>query len=103
MQKWDIENDHAPKRLDGTPHYWLNVGSNYEISIFDLAKKVADIIGFDGEIIWDHSKPDGTPRKKLDSIHINNLGWQAKTNLESGIKNTLDSFKNELREKIIRF
>ncbi len=103
LQNWDINDFNAPKKSDGTALCWLNIGSDFEISIFDLSKKIANIIGFDGEIIWDNSKPDGTLRKKLDSKNINNLGWQAKTDLESGIKKTLDCFKDELNQKIIRF
>ena len=82
--------------------YWLNIGSDYEISIFELANKIADIIGFKGEIVWDQTKPDGTPRKKLDTVHINKLGWEAKTDLDLGINKTYDSFKKELISNTIR-
>ncbi len=81
---------------------WLNVGSDYEVSIKELANIVSRIIGFKGDIIWDTTKPDGTPRKKLDTTKINNLGWRAKTNLEEGIKKTIESFQNDLAKNNLR-
>ena len=80
----------------------LNVGFGSDISIKDLAILTSKIIGFDGEITWDISKPDGTPRKLLDVSKLNKLGWSAKTNLEKGIKLTLKSYVEELRTKQIR-
>ena len=65
------------------------VGVNTDISIKDLAYKIAKEVGFNGEIVWDHNKPDGTPRKKLDTTIINNLGWEAKIDLDLGIRNTI--------------
>ena len=66
----------------------INVGTGKDLSILDLATKIKDIIGFSGEIKWDTSKPDGTPKKLLDVSKINNLGWRAKTSLSEGIKRT---------------
>ena len=66
----------------------VNVGTGKDLSILDLATKIKDIIGFAGEIKWDTSKPDGTPKKLLDVSKINNLGWRAKTSLSEGIKRT---------------
>ena len=93
LEKWFPHKPNAPRNSNGTISNWLNVGSNYEISIKDLAFKISQIIGFQGEIIWDKSKPDGTPRKKLDSSKINQLGWQASTNLDEGIRNSIEDFK----------
>ena len=81
---------------------WINIGSNFEVSIKELAFKISDIIGYDGEILWDESKPDGTPRKKLDSSKINKLGWQATTNLNDGIKKTIASYNSEIKNKVLR-
>ena len=58
----------------GNPLNWINIGCNYEISIKDLATKISNILNYKGEIIWDLDKPDGTPRKKLDTTFINKLG-----------------------------
>ena len=68
----------------------INVGTGKDLSILDLAIKIKEIIGFSGEIKWDLSKPDGTPKKLLDVTKINNLGWKAKINLSEGIKRTYD-------------
>lgn len=66
----------------------LNVGSGTEISIMDLAKLVKNIVGFNGEITKDLTKPDGNPRKLLDSSKVNSYGWSAKTNLKDGLNKT---------------
>lgn len=63
----------------------INIGSGKEISIRDLAFLVKEVVGFKGEIAFDTSKPDGTPRKLLDVSRLNTLGWQAKTTLRDGI------------------
>ena len=75
LTNWFPNKNNSPKNSNGKPLYWLNVGSNFEITIKDLAEKISAIIGYEGEIIWDKSKPDGTPRKKLDNSQINKLGW----------------------------
>ena len=64
---------------------FVNVGYGSDISIANLATSIADIIGYEGQIEFDTSKPDGTPRKLMDSSKINNLGWQAQVGLEEGI------------------
>jgi len=69
-----------------------NVGSGEEISIKKLALLIQEIVGHKGEIIWDNSKPDGTPRKKLDSSRLNKFGWIPKIKLIDGIKSTYEFF-----------
>jgi GDP-L-fucose synthase len=64
----------------------INIGSGQEISIYDLAYKIKNVVGFEGDIIFDSAKPDGTPRKLLDNSRINALGWQAETSLDKGIQ-----------------
>ena len=66
--------------------YSLNIGSGEEISILKLAKIIKKITGFEGDIIHDRSKPDGTPRRLLDTSRIRDLGWVAKISLQEGIK-----------------
>jgi len=68
----------------------LNVGSSREISIYDLALLIKSVLKFDGELKFDNTKPDGNPRKLIDSSKINNLGWKATTSLESGLKKTYE-------------
>ncbi len=65
---------------------FINVGSGSEISIRDLAESVRRIVGFEGAIEWDISKPDGTPRKLMDSSRLFGLGWRPKVDLETGIR-----------------
>lgn len=63
----------------------INAGSGQEVSIRELTVLVAEAVGYPGEIIWDMSKPDGTPRKIMDSSRLNALGWTAKTSLRDGL------------------
>lgn len=66
----------------------INVGSGEEISIKNLAYLIKDVIGYHGEITFDTSKPDGAPRKVLDGSKLKNIGWEAKTSLQEGIRKT---------------
>lgn len=78
----------------------LNVGSGKDISISDLAALISNIIGYNGKIEYDTTKPDGTPRKLMDVSRINKLGWKYKTELEEGIKKTYDWFLNNYIQKV---
>jgi len=71
---------------------WLNIGVGHDISIKDLALLVKKVVGFEGDLIFDTSKPDGTPRKLMDVSKINNLGWKAKISLEEGIKAVYEEY-----------
>lgn len=66
----------------------VNIGTGKDITIKELADLVRAIVGFDGEIIWDTTKPDGTPRKLLDVSKLNSLGWKSSLSLKEGIENT---------------
>lgn len=70
----------------------VNIGVGKDISIRELAEKIKSIVGFDGNINFDHTKPDGTPRKLLDISKLNGLRWFAKTRLDEGIKITYEWF-----------
>jgi len=63
----------------------INVGVGHDLTIAELAKTIAEVVGYEGNIEFDSSKPDGTHRKLMDSTRLNNLGWQAKVNLEDGL------------------
>ena len=76
----------------------VNVGTGKEISIKALARLVADIIGYDGKIFWDTSKPNGTPRKVLDVSKATALGWKYKTELRDGIKLAYENFLKHFAE-----
>lgn len=68
----------------------LNIGTGQEVSIKALAEMICNITGFEGELIFDTTKPDGTPRKLIDTTKLNQLGWKAQINLEHGLKHTYD-------------
>jgi GDP-L-fucose synthase len=70
----------------------INVGSGQEITIHDLAHLVKKIIGYHGEIVWDKTKPDGTPRKLLDNSRITALGWKPTIDLPTGIGLAYEDF-----------
>jgi GDP-L-fucose synthase len=72
----------------------VNIGVGEDISILDLAILVKKIVGFEGEILTDTSKPDGTPRKLMDVSKLNSFGWKAKTSLEEGIKKVYEEIKD---------
>ena len=71
----------------------VNVGSGQELSISELAELVSQVVGFRGEVVFDTSKPDGTPQKRLDSSVIQQLGWNPKVGLEEGIRLAYEDFK----------
>ena len=77
----------ASEKYDSSLH--LNVGTGEDLAIKNLARKVANAAGFAGEIEWDSSKPDGTPRKVLDVSRIKALGWKPTNTLEDGIASTI--------------
>lgn len=71
---------------------FINIGTGTEVTILELAQMVKKIVGFEGELVFDKSKPDGTMRKLMDVSRINNLGWKAETSLEEGIKIVYNDF-----------
>jgi len=77
---------HVLRQYSGAMH--INVGSGVEVSIRELAELIADLVGFQGRIDFDPSKPDGTPRKLLDSQRLRALGWSPKISLVDGLRQT---------------
>jgi GDP-L-fucose synthase len=71
----------------------LNVGVGEDLTIRELAETVAEVVGYEGDLRWDTTKPDGTPRKLLDVTRINELGWKAETVLVDGIRSTYEWFR----------
>ena len=76
----------------------VNVGWGQDISILQLAELIRDVVGFQGSIELDTSKPDGTPRKLLDTSRLSSLGWQPSIGLEAGVRGTYDWYANHTRE-----
>ena len=91
LENWFPSEIDAPKDNSGNPLNYLNVGTGKDISIRELAKKIAEIVKFDGEIFWDKTMPDGTPRKVLDISRLKKLGWESKIDLTSGLENTINT------------
>jgi GDP-L-fucose synthase len=76
----------------------MNIGTGKEITIRELAELVGEIVGFHGKLVFDTSRPDGTPRKLLDVSRLLALGWQAKTGFRVGIANAYaDYLQNTVR------
>lgn len=72
----------------------VNIGVGEDVSILDLARLVKEIVGFEGEILTDKTKPDGTPRKLMDVTKLNAMGWKASTSLKEGIQKVYNEVKN---------
>ena len=70
----------------------LNVGTGVDVTIKELAKTIQEVVGFEGEIVWDSTKPDGTPRKLMNVDKIKTLGWQARISLRDGLNDTYQWF-----------
>jgi GDP-L-fucose synthase len=88
----------ATERYDGSEP--VNIGAGFEITIKDLAEKIVELTGFEGEIRWDTSKPDGQPRRCLDTSRAKEyFGFEAKTDFEQGLKNTIEWYK-ENKDKL---
>mgnify|MGYP001773595853 CR=1 FL=1 len=85
MEKMDAED---MKRY--SPDYFINVGTGEDLTVKELARVIKDIVGFKGNIMYDKSKPDGTPRKLLDVTKIKELGWNPKIGLGEGIRRTYE-------------
>ena len=73
----------------------INLGTGIDISIRELSKLIAEIIGFKGQLIFDKSKPDGTPRKLLDIEKISKMGWKPLISLKDGLRETIEFYEKE--------
>ena len=70
----------------------INVGTGKDLTISELAETIKKVVGYQSEVIWDHAKPDGTPKKLLDASKLNSLGWKAEISLTEGIKKTYNEY-----------
>lgn len=84
------------------PPDWINVGSGTDVTIKELTEIVAETVGYLGRIVWDTSKPDGTPRKLMDVTRLSKLGWQARIGLRDGVARTYASFLAEQKAGVLR-
>jgi GDP-L-fucose synthase len=90
----------ASEKYDSPVH--LNIGSGEDLTIKALAELVAELAGFKGEIAWDSSKPDGTPRKVLDVTKVKSLGWNPTISLRDGIASTIEWYKDATAKGVSR-
>ena len=77
----------------------VNVGTGTDVTIREIAQTIAEIVGYEGETMWDTSKPDGTPQKLLDISKLAEIGWRAKTSLDEGLRRTIEWYR-ENRESL---
>jgi GDP-L-fucose synthase len=93
LERWQP----APEELQ-----FLNVGTGVDLTIHELAEAVAAATGYQGEISWDASKPDGTPKKQLDVSRLKALGWQVRIPLAEGLSSTVAEFRRALQQELVR-
>lgn len=86
----EANNDHNPCAV-------LNVGYGSDVTIKELAETVRDVVGYEGDIVWDSSKPDGSPKKMMDSSKILDLGWKPEVDLKSGIRKAYEWYLSEFK------
>ena len=84
------------------PPDWVNVGTGVDLPILELARKVATVVGYQGEILTDPSKPDGTPRKVTDVTRLHRCGWQHEISLDEGLASTYQDFLSEQQSDSLR-
>ena len=99
LERWDPNDKDAPKDKNGEKLLYLNVGSGEEISIKNLAEKIALLTKYKGCIFWDKQKPDGTFRKKLDLKRIKSLNWRAEISLDNGLKEVIKEVSDKLNNE----
>jgi GDP-L-fucose synthase len=87
--------------LENPPHL-VNVGTGSDITILELAQKIASVVGYEGEILTDSTKPDGTPVKRTNMERMHALGWRAKIGLDEGLKRAYEDFLSESQQGVLR-
>jgi GDP-L-fucose synthase len=92
--------DISLERYDSELH--LNVGTGQDLTITEIASLISELTGYEGEVLWDTSKSDGTPRKVLDIQRIQKLGWAHKISLREGIQSTIDWYRENSESGLVR-
>ena len=92
-----FENEKYKKLIESLEPCLLNIGMGKDLSIGELAGLIKEIVGFEGGIVFDTGKPDGTPQKLLDISRMDELGWKAKTSLQEGIQRTYEFYKDQVK------
>ena len=102
LQQWSANIASAPCDASDQPLSFLNVGTGTDLSISQIANQIAEVVGFEGKIDWDTTKPDGTPKKQLDVSRLAGLGWMSSITLNQGLKWAYHDFKQSLAGKRLR-
>ena len=95
LENWNPDSHNSPRDKNGKPLLILNVGTGKDLSIKELALKIANHLDYKGKILWDINKPDGTPKKLLNVEKIKTLGWVPEISLDDGILRTIELIKNK--------
>jgi GDP-L-fucose synthase len=91
-----MENFNPTKEQNEKGDIFVNLGTGFDVTIKELVETIKKVVGFEGKIIWDTSKPDGSPQKLLDLSKMHGLGWKHKIELEDGIEMSYEWFKNNV-------
>ena len=102
LEHWSALADDAPKNDAGQPLAFLNVGTGVDLTIRSLAEQIAAVVGFVGDLLWDTTKPDGTPKKQLDVSRLEAMGWSASIPLSEGLQRAYADFKTALATEQLR-
>lgn len=102
LEEWNPDKRESPRHFDGSPLTYLNVGTGTDLSIKELAHKIASIMDYSGEIYWDSSYPDGAPSKCLEVSRLSQMGWNASTPLDDGLKSTVSIFRQLYGKNTLR-
>ena len=102
LENWSALAESAPRDDAGQPLAFMNVGTGIDLSIYELATRIAATVGFNGTVEWDTTKPDGTPKKQLEVSRLRAMGWTAAISLPDGLARAYADFKQALSEKRLR-
>ena len=102
LQQWTMDASNAPTDASGRPLSFLNVGTGIDLSIRQLAEQIAEVVGFHGNIYWDISKLDGTPKKQLDVSRLQMMGWKSSIPLERGLIMAYQDYQESLARESLR-
>ena len=102
LEHWSALAEDAPRDEAGQPLAFLNVGTGVDLTIRALAEQIAAVVGFTGDLLWDTSKPDGTPKKQLDVSRLRRMGWSASIPLAEGLKQAYTDFQTALQREQLR-
>ena len=102
LEEWSALGENAPKDDNGIALTYLNVGTGCDISIRELAERTAEAVGYKGKILWDNSKPDGTPKKQLNVKRLSELGWSYRVPLDKGLELTVKDYREARKDGKLR-